>query len=45
MISWESQLDPTKMQEVASYILKFQGTNPPNGKAPEGDLWEEPASN
>lgn len=45
MISWESQLDPTKMQEVASYILSLQGTNPPNGKAPEGSVWEEPASN
>ena len=45
MISWESQLAPNKMQEVASYILTLEGTNPPNGKAPEGDVWEEPASN
>ncbi|MBU2492056.1 MAG: c-type cytochrome [Bacteroidetes bacterium] len=45
MISWESQLDPTKMQEVSSYIISLEGTNPPNGKAPEGNVWEEPASN
>ena len=45
MISWESHLDPTKMQEVSSYIISLEGTNPPNGKAPEGDVWEEPTSN
>ena len=45
MISWESQLGPTKMQEVSSYIISLEGTNPPNGKAPEGDVWEEPTSN
>jgi cytochrome c oxidase cbb3-type subunit 3 len=36
MISWESQLSPQQIQEVASYILTLQGTNPPNGKKPEG---------
>lgn len=41
MISWKSQLNPSAMQKVASYILTFQGTNPPNQKAPEGDLWED----
>ncbi|MCB0732778.1 MAG: c-type cytochrome, partial [Ignavibacteriae bacterium] len=39
MISWQAQLDPTQMQEVASYILTLRGTNPPNQKAPEGDLY------
>ena len=38
MISWESQLTPRKMQEVASYILTLQGTNPPNAKAPQGTI-------
>lgn len=39
MISWKSQLKASEMQKVASYILTLQGTNPPNPKAPEGDLW------
>ena len=39
MISWSSQLRPTAMQNVASYIMTLQGTNPPNGKAPEGTLY------
>jgi len=39
MISWKSQLRAEDMQKVASYILTFQGTNPPNGKAPEGELY------
>lgn len=40
MISWQTQLRPTDMHQVASYILTLQGTNPPNPKAPEGDLFE-----
>ncbi len=40
MISWKSQLRPGAMQKVASYILSLQGTNPPNAKAPQGDLYE-----
>lgn len=40
MISWKSQLRPAAMQKVASYILTFQGTNPENQKAPEGELYE-----
>jgi cytochrome c oxidase cbb3-type subunit 3 len=39
MISWKTQLSASQMQDVASYIFSFQGTNPPNGKAPEGDLY------
>lgn len=39
MISWQSQLNPRKMQEVASYILSFQGTTPPNPKEPQGELY------
>lgn len=40
MISWESTLPPAKITEVASYILTFQGTNPPNGKAKQGELYQ-----
>lgn len=42
MISWETQLDPKKMQAASSYIMTLHGTNPPNGKAAEGEKWIEP---
>ena len=45
MISWKSQLKPSQMQQVASYILSFQGTTPADPKDPEGDKYvpvEEP---
>jgi cytochrome c oxidase cbb3-type subunit III len=38
MISWQSQLTPEQIQKVASYIVSLQGSNPPNPKAPQGDL-------
>lgn len=41
MIAWSSQLNPSDMQKVASYILTLHGTNPPNPKAPQGDIWKE----
>ncbi len=40
MIAWQSQLKPADMQKVASYILTLKGTNPPNGKEPQGDVWK-----
>ena len=39
MISWKSQLRPSDMQKVASYILSLQGTDPANAKAPQGELY------
>ncbi len=39
MISWKSQLRPIEMQQVASYILTLEGTDPPNQKEPEGTKW------
>ena len=41
MISWQTQLNPNQMQEVASYVLSLQGTNPAAPKQPEGEIWEE----
>lgn len=43
MIAWQSQLKPSDMQKVASYILTLKGTNPPNPKAPQGEIWKEEA--
>jgi cytochrome c oxidase cbb3-type subunit 3 len=42
MISWQTQLNPLQMQEVASYILSMQGITPVAPKQPEGELWVEP---
>lgn len=43
MISWKSQLTPKQIQQVSSYILTFQGSNPANGKAPQGEKWVDAA--
>lgn len=42
MISWKLVFTPKEIQQIASYILTLQGTNPPGGKPPEGNLWVEP---
>ena len=41
MQSWQSTYSPLQMQELASYIKTLKGTNPPNGKAPQGDLYKD----
>ena len=41
MKAWESDFSPVQMQNVASYIKTLGGTNPPNPKAPQGDLFDE----
>lgn len=39
MISYKDQLSGTQIQNVLSYIISLQGTNPPNQKAPEGERY------
>lgn len=39
MISWESQLSGVEMQNVSSYVMSLEGTNPPGAKPPEGEKW------
>lgn len=39
MIAWKAQLPPSQIQQVASFLMTFKGTNPPNGKAPQGELY------
>ncbi len=39
MIPWKQDLNPVERAQVGSYILSLQGTNPPDPKAPDGDLW------
>lgn len=41
MQSWEKTYSPEQIKNLASYIKTLAGTNPPNGKAPQGDLFEE----
>ena len=44
MIAWQAQLKPSDIQKVASYIISKQGSNPPNPKAPQGEVWKEEAT-
>ena len=39
MISWEPLLSPDQMQNVASYIMTLKGSNPPDAKEPQGELY------
>ncbi len=41
MKSWQADFSPLKIDELASYIKSLSGTNPPNGKAPQGDVYKE----
>lgn len=42
MEAWSKKgLKPSEIQQVASYILTLQGTNPPDAKAAEGEVWTE----
>ena len=36
MISWEKTLSPKQISEVSNYIKSLKGSNPANGKAPQG---------
>jgi len=44
MVAWDATLKPTEIQQVASYILSLQGSNPKDPKAPDGDVWIEPTA-
>lgn len=39
MITWQNQLNPKQIQQVASFVLTLQGTKPAAPKAPEGNIW------
>lgn len=42
MVAWKNSLKPVEMAQVASYVLKFQGTTAANPKAAEGEIWIDP---
>ena len=39
MIAWSAQLKPADIYKVSSYILTLQGSNPANGKEPQGEKY------
>jgi cytochrome c oxidase cbb3-type subunit 3 len=41
MKSWKEDLSPMQIAQVASYVKSLAGSNPPNGKAPQGDIYTE----
>ena len=36
MPTWEKQLSPKQISDVANYVKSLHGTNPPNAKEPQG---------
>jgi cytochrome c oxidase cbb3-type subunit 3 len=45
MQSWEKMYSPGQIKNLASYVKSLAGTNPPNPKAPQGDLFTERKTN
>ncbi|MCS6819203.1 MAG: c-type cytochrome, partial [Chitinophagales bacterium] len=45
MKSWQAELSPVDIRNVVSYVKTLRGTNPPNAKAPEGQLYQESNDN
>jgi cytochrome c oxidase cbb3-type subunit 3 len=41
MQSWATVYNPKEISYLAGYIKTLHGTNPPNAKAPQGDLYTE----
>lgn len=43
MQSWAKEFTPKQISNIASFIKTLHGTNPPNAKAAQGDLYTEAA--
>jgi cytochrome c oxidase cbb3-type subunit 3 len=41
MKSWKKDFSNLEIQQIASYVISLQGTNPANAKEPEGEKWED----
>ncbi|MGB3546944.1 MAG: cbb3-type cytochrome c oxidase N-terminal domain-containing protein [Saprospiraceae bacterium] len=39
MIPWKTEMRPSDMQQVASFIRSLRGTDPPSPKEPQGELY------
>lgn len=44
MKSWQSDFSPAQIAQLASYVKSLAGSNPPNAKEKEGELYSEEAS-
>lgn len=44
MRSWKEDLSPVQVAQVTSYIKSLHGTNPPNAKEKQGELYKENVS-
>jgi len=40
MPAWGKSMSPQSVLEVTYFVMSLQGTNPPNAKAPQGDLFK-----
>lgn len=41
MRSWKDDFSPKQLAQLTSYIKSLAGSNPPNAKAPEGNIYKE----
>ena len=41
MQSWATEFSPKEMSLIASFVKTLHGTNPPNAKEAQGDLFTE----
>lgn len=41
MQSWSSKFTPKEISQLASYVKSLRGSNPPNAKLPQGDIYVE----
>ena len=44
MPAWGKAMRMQDVRDVTFYILSLQGTNPPNGKAPQGEVYKQAAT-
>lgn len=44
MPAWGKALSPSEVRDVTFFVLSLQGSNPPNAKAPQGELVKQGAS-
>lgn len=41
MKAWKEDFSPSQINQISSFIKTLNGTNPPNAKAPEGEIYTE----
>jgi cytochrome c oxidase cbb3-type subunit 3 len=44
MLAWQGKLKPAELLAVVSWVGTLQGTDPPNAKAPQGELFDAAAA-